>query len=108
MTAVGSPQQAAEKIAADLSVLADKLDTLRERPDWHHDHLIAPALRALTSASRSTAEQRAKRRAARDEHRADDLARAHVARSPMRTSAGDRRTGGPAGVVRKAKASKRP
>lgn len=107
MTAVGSPQQAAERIAADLSVLADKLDTLRERPDWHHDAVIAPALKAVTAAARSTSSQRAARRAERDEQRADDLARAKVARSSMRTPASDRRTGGPAGVVATAKAKKR-
>uniref|UniRef100_A1UJR1 Uncharacterized protein n=2 Tax=unclassified Mycobacterium TaxID=2642494 RepID=A1UJR1_MYCSK len=96
--ATGSPQQAAEKVAADLAALAEKLDVLRERPDWHHDDVLAPALAALTSAAKSTPAQRAKRRAAKDEARADELARAKAARNRFRTPASDRRTGGPNAV----------
>ncbi|BBX69010.1 hypothetical protein [Mycolicibacterium psychrotolerans] len=105
MTAVGSPQQAAEKITADLSLLADKLTTLRGRPDWtpEHDALVASGVEAVAQAATATESDRARRARAADEQRADDLARAKAARSPHRTPARDRQTGGPAGVVKAAK-----
>lgn len=106
--AAGSPQQAAEKLAADLTLIAEKLDVLRERPDWHHDDVLAPALAALTSAAKSTPAQRAKRRVAKKDARADELARAKAARNKFRTPASDRRTGGPNAQAAKARGLRKP
>ena len=102
---VGSAQQQAEKVAADLTALAAKLDRLRDRPDWSHDDVIAPALEALTAAATSTAQDRAQRRAAADEERQLDLDAALRARSPYRTVRGDARTGGPRKAAQTARAA---
>ena len=109
MTAVGSPHQAAEKLAADLAVIADRLTTLRGRPDWtaDHDALVAAGVDALTAAASSTDADRAARAQAADEAREDDRVRAHAARSPYRTPHSDRVTGGPAAVAKKARAAKK-
>lgn len=105
MTAVGSPQQAAETITTDLSLLADKLTALRGRPDWTpaHDALVGSGVEAVAQAATATEADRTRRARAADEQRADDLARAKAARSSVRTPSSDRRTGGPAGVAKAAK-----
>ncbi|OBB76807.1 hypothetical protein [Mycobacterium sp. 852014-52144_SCH5372336] len=109
MTAVGSPVQAAEKLAADLTGIADRLMTLRGRADWSADHdaLVGAAIDAVTAAATSTAADRARRVQAAADARDDDRVRAHAARSPYRTPESDRRTGGPAAVAKKARAKAR-
>jgi hypothetical protein len=91
--AVGSPHQAAEKIAHDLGVIADKLDRLRDRSDWTSqgcDAVVAEAVERLSAATKSTARDRAKRAVDADAERQADLTRARAARSPVRTSRTDR------------------
>lgn len=108
MTAVGSPHQAAEKLAADLAVIADRLTTLRGRLDWTpaHDALVGAGVDALTAASTSTDADRAARSQAAADANEDARVAARAARSPLRTPHSDRVTGGPAAVAKKARAAK--